>query len=361
VDYFHLHSIAHIRKNQLSGEEEKFCRPDKSKLLFPKPCNYSKLNEQGFVEKDTYVSGEDILIGKVIPIKNNKDYHYRDNSVSLKKNENGFIDDNSITTNSDGYNICKTRIRSFRTPEIGDKFSSRHGQKGTVGMVYRSEDMPFTSSGIIPDIIINPHAIPSRMTIAQLIECILGKVCCETGNIGNGTAFDNISVKNLSEMLTKVGHEKMGNEILYNGFTGEQIHTQIFMGPTYYQRLKHMSSDKIHSRSSGPIVTMTRQPAEGRSSHGGLRFGEMERDCMIAHGTSNFLRERMMDVSDKYSVFICIECNLPAVANPETNTYECKNCNNYKKFKKINIPYSCKLLMQELQCMSIAPRFITNN
>ena len=349
------------RKNQLSGEEEKFCKPDKSKLLFPKPCNYSKLNDDGFIEKDTYVSEEDILIGKVIPIKNNQDYHYRDNSVSLKKNENGFIDDNSITTNSDGYNICKTRIRSFRTPEIGDKFSSRHGQKGTVGMVYRSEDMPFTSSGIIPDIIINPHAIPSRMTIAQLIECILGKVCCETGNIGNGTAFDNISVKNLSEMLTKVGHEKMGNEILYNGFTGEQMHTQIFMGPTYYQRLKHMSSDKIHSRSSGPIVTMTRQPAEGRSSHGGLRFGEMERDCMIAHGTSNFLRERMMDVSDKYSVFICIECNLPAVANPDTNTYECKNCNNFKKFKKINIPYSCKLLMQELQCMSIAARFITND
>ena len=349
------------RKNQLSGEEEKFCRPDKSKLLFPKPCNYSKLNENGFVNKDIYVSEEDILIGKVIPIKNNQEYNYKDNSVSLKKNENGFIDENFITTNSDGYNICKTRIRSFRKPEIGDKFSSRHGQKGTIGMVYNPEDMPFSSSGIIPDIIINPHAIPSRMTIAQLIECILGKVCCETGNIGDGTAFNNINVSTVSELLTKVGHEKMGNEILYNGFTGEQIHTQIFMGPTYYQRLKHMSGDKIHSRSSGPIVTMTRQPAEGRSSHGGLRFGEMERDCMIAHGTSNFLRERMMDVSDKYSIFICTECNLPAVANPCSNTYECKNCNNYKKFKKVNIPYSCKLLMQELQCMSIAPRFIANN
>jgi DNA-directed RNA polymerase II subunit RPB2 len=348
------------RKNQLSGEEEKFCRPDKEKLLFPKPCNYSKLNENGFIDKDTYVSEEDILIGKVIPIKNNLEYNYRDNSVNLKKNENGFIDDNFITTNGDGYNICKTRIRSFRKPEIGDKFSSRHGQKGTIGMVYNPEDMPFTSNGIIPDIIINPHAIPSRMTIAQLIECILGKVCCETGNIGDGTAFNDINVNTISELLTKVGHEKMGNEILYNGFTGEQIHTQIFMGPTYYQRLKHMSGDKIHSRSSGPIVTMTRQPAEGRSSHGGLRFGEMERDCMIAHGTSNFLRERMMDVSDKYSIFICMECNLPAVANPQTNTYECKNCNNYNKFNKINIPYSCKLLMQELQCMSIGPRFLTN-
>ena len=348
------------RKNQLSGEEEKFCRPDKSKLLFPKPCNYSKLNDNGFVDKNTYVNEEDILIGKVIPIKNSNDYNYKDNSISLRKNENGFIDENFITTNGDGYNICKTRIRSFRKPEIGDKFSSRHGQKGTVGMVYNQEDMPFSSNGIVPDIIINPHAIPSRMTIAQLIECILGKVCCETGNIGDGTAFNNVDVNTISNMLTKVGHEKMGNEILYNGFNGEQIHTEIFMGPTYYQRLKHMSGDKIHSRSSGPIVTMTRQPAEGRSSHGGLRFGEMERDCMIAHGTSNFLRERMMDVSDKYSIFICNECNLPAIANPKTNTYECKNCNNYKKFSKVNIPYSCKLLMQELQCMSIAPRFITN-
>ena len=347
------------KKNQLSGEEERFCRPDKSKLLFPKPCNYSKLNEKGFIDKNTYVCEDDILIGKVIPIKNNSQYSYKDNSITLRKNENGFIDENYFTTNSDGYNICKTRIRSFRKPEIGDKFSSRHGQKGTIGMVYKSEDMPFSSSGIIPDIIINPHAIPSRMTIAQLIECILGKVCCETGNIGNGTAFDKIDVNHLSNLLQKCGHEKNGNEILYNGFTGEQLHTQIFIGPTYYQRLKHMSGDKIHSRSSGPIVTMTRQPAEGRSSHGGLRFGEMERDCMIAHGTSNFLRERMMDVSDKYHIFVCIECNLPAIANPRSNTYECKKCNNYRKFKKINIPYSCKLLMQELQCMSIGPRFIT--
>ena len=348
------------RKNQLSGEEEKFCRPDKERLLFPKPCNYSKLNENGFVDPNTYVDENDILIGKIIPLKNEPDYDYRDNSISLKKNEYGYVDDNYITTNSDGYKISKTRIRSFRFPEIGDKFSSRHGQKGTIGMIYDPEDMPFTSDGIIPDIIINPHAIPSRMTIAQLVECILGKVSCITGNIGNATAFDEVSVKNITNMLLNAGHEKNGNEILYNGITGEQIHTQIFMGPTFYQRLKHMSGDKIHSRSSGPIVTMTRQPAEGRSSHGGLRFGEMERDCMIAHGTSSFLKERMMDVSDKYHIFICTECNLPAVANQKTNMYECSKCNNYKKFKRVNLPYSCKLLMQELQCMSIAPRFITD-
>ena len=348
------------KKNQLSGEEEKFRRPDKEKLLFPKPCNYDKINSDGFVDENTYVDDTDILIGKVVPIKGNPDFKYKDNSTTLRRNEKGFVDKNHVTTNGDGYKICKTRIRSFRKPEIGDKFSSRHGQKGTVGMIYPAEDMPFSSSGIIPDIIINPHAIPSRMTIAQLIECILGKVCCETGHFGDGTAFNKITVKDITNMLEKAGHEKNGNEILYNGFTGEQIKTQIFMGPTYYQRLKHMSGDKIHSRSSGPIVTMTRQPAEGRSSHGGLRFGEMERDCMIAHGTSHFLKERMMDVSDKYQVYVCCECNMPAVANPVKNIYECKGCNNYKKFKKIELPYSCKLLMQELQCMNIAPRFLTN-
>jgi len=348
------------KKNQLSGEEEKFCCPDKSRLLYPKPCNYSKLNQNGFVDKDTFVDGNDILIGKVIPTKDTSKYDYKDNSTTLRRNESGYVDENYITTNGDGYRICKTRIRSFRFPEIGDKFSSRHGQKGTVGMVYNSADMPVSSDGIIPDIIINPHAIPSRMTIAQLIECILGKVGCHTGNIGNGTAFDRVSVDNISKMLLKCGHEKHGNEILYSGKTGEQIKTSIFMGPTYYQRLKHMSGDKIHSRSSGPIVTMTRQPAEGRSSHGGLRFGEMERDCMIAHGTANFLKERMMDVSDKYRIFICAECCMPVIANPKNNLYECKKCKNYKKFKQINLPYSCKLLMQELQCMNIGPRFLTN-
>jgi len=349
------------KKNQLSGEEEKFMKPDKEKLLFPKPCNYSKLEENGFVKKDTFVSDNDILVGKIIPIKNNKDYDYKDNSVCIKRNESGNIDSNFISNNGDGYKICKTRIRSFRFPEIGDKFSSRHGQKGTVGMILDPEDMPFTKDGITPDIIINPHAVPSRMTIAQLIECILGKACVENGNIGNGTAFDHISVDNISEILTKYGHEKNGDCVLYNGISGEQIKTKIFMGPTYYQRLKHMSGDKIHSRSSGPVVAMTRQPAEGRSSHGGLRFGEMERDCMIAHGAASFLQERMMKVSDNYNVFICNKCGLTAIFNNKTNIYECKICENYKDFKRINIPYSCKLMFQELECMSIAPRLLTNN
>ena len=344
------------KKNHLSGDEDIFCKPDMEKLLYPKPCNYDKLGHDGFVPKNTYVSDGDVIIGKVIPIKGNKQYNYQDSSVNIRYSEEGYIDDKYINTNSEGYKFCKVRIRSIRIPMIGDKLSSRHGQKGTIGMVYPQEDMPFSKDGITPDIIINPHAVPSRMTIAQLVECILGKSCSELGCVGDATAFNRINVNNISSTLESHGFEGHGNEVLYSGFNGEQMKTSIFMGPTYYQKLKHMSSDKIHSRSSGPIVSMTRQPSEGRSSHGGLRFGEMERDCMIAHGASAFLKERLMDVSDKYSIYVCNKCGLLASGDTKKNMYSCKKCNNYGDFSKCYIPYSCKLLFQELQCMSIYPR-----
>ena len=346
------------KKNQLSGDEEKFCKPDIQNLLYPKPCNYDILNNDGFVSKNTYVTDGDIIIGKTVPIKLNGEKKNRDSSINIKYSEEGYIDDNYINTNSDGYKFCKVKIRSIRIPMIGDKFSSRHGQKGTVGMVYPSEDMPFTKDGIVPDIIINPHAVPSRMTIAQLIECILGKTCTKLGCIGDSTAFNKISVENITNILESQGFEGNGNEVLYNGLNGEQIKTSIFIGPTYYQKLKHMSRDKIHSRTGGPVVSMTRQPAEGRSSHGGLRFGEMERDCMIAHGTSYFLKERLLDVSDKYGIYICNLCGLIPISNPNKQIYECKKCNNYGDFSKAYIPYACKLLFQELQCMSIYPRIL---
>ena len=347
------------KKNQITGEEEIFMKADKMNLLFPKPHNYDKINNNGLINKNIKVNDNDIIIGKVIPNKEkiNSKYKYIDSSTTVRKNEKGFIDNHYLNNNSDGYKICKVKLREHRYPNIGDKFSSRHGQKGTVGMIYNQENMPFTKDGITPDIIINPHAIPSRMTIAQLFENILGKLCCETGNLGDGTAFNKLDFKNLEELLKHYNFDKHGNEILYNGFTGEQIHTDIFIGTTYYQRLKHMSCDKIHSRSTGPIVSMTRQPSEGRASYGGLRFGEMERDCMVAHGATEFLNERMITVSDNYYTYICDKCGLIISANNENNIYECKYCNNYTNIHKVNIPYSCKLLIQELQTMSIAPRF----
>ena len=349
------------KKNHLTGDEDTFCKPDQSKLLYPKPCNYSKLDSDGFVPKNVYVSDGDVIIGKVIPIKNNKAYNYKDSSLNIRYSEEGYIDDKYINTNSEGYKFCKIKIRSIRIPMIGDKLSSRHGQKGTIGMVYPEEDMPFSKDGIKPDIIINPHAIPSRMTIAQLLECIMGKCCSKLGCVGDATAFNKINVKNLSNILESQGFEGKGNEVLYSGFNGEQLKSSIFMGPTFYQKLKHMSCDKIHSRSSGPVVSMTRQPSEGRASHGGLRFGEMERDCMISHGTASFLKERLMDVSDKYSIYVCNLCGLLAISNPKKQVYECKKCENYGDFSKCYIPYSCKLLFQELQCMSIYPRILLEN
>ena len=347
------------KKNQLTGEEDIFCKPNIEEILFPKPCNYNKLEDNGFVKKNTYVNDNDIIIGKIMPTKHER-YKYRDCSVIIKSNEKGYIDSNYIDINSDGYKFSKTRIRDERKPDIGDKFSSRHGQKGTVGMILPHEDMPYSKDGIVPDIIINPHAIPSRMTIAQLMECILGKACTLSGNYGDATIFNNTKIEQISEVLETYKFDKYGNEILYSGITGEQLKTSIFMGPTYYQKLKHMSIDKIHSRSNGPIVSITRQPAEGRSAMGGLRFGEMERDCMISHGSTNFLKERLCDVSDKFVCYICNKCGLIVTSNSQNNIYECKNCKNYSNFNKIIIPYSCKLLFQELMTMSIAPRFITN-
>jgi DNA-directed RNA polymerase II subunit RPB2 len=344
-------------KNQLTGEEDIFCKPDTNKILFPKNSNYDKLSENGFVPENTYVDDNDIIIGKIIPTKHNT-YKYKDTSISMKNNDSGYIDKNYIDTNGDGFKFCKVRIRNTKIPEMGDKFSSRHGQKGTVGMILEQCDMPFTKDGIVPDIIINPHAIPSRMTIAQLLECLLGKTCTMYGYNGDSTAFIDKNISNISNILEDIGFEGKSNEVMYSGINGEQLHTSIFIGPTYYQRLKHMSSDKIHSRASGPIVSMTRQPSEGRSSYGGLRFGEMERDCMISHGASNFLQERFMKVSDKFICYICNECNMTCVNIPCNSDYYCKNCNNYLNFTKINIPYSCKLLFQELQSMSIVPRYI---
>ena len=237
--------------------------------------------------------------------------------------------------------------------------SSRHGQKGTIGNIIPECDIPFTRNGQKPDIIINPHAIPSRMTIGQLKETVLGKVLVELGLFGDGTSFGEFDVKDICKYLLEAGYEAHGNELMYNGLTGEQHECSIFMGPVFYQRLKHMVNDKSHSRSIGPMVNLTRQPAEGRSRDGGLRFGEMEKDAMVSHGAARFTRGRMYDVSDKYSVHVCKKCGLIASYNNEMHIHHCKTCDNRADFAYVEIPYACKLLFQELTTMNIAPRVLT--
>ena len=349
------------KKNQNSGDEEKFCIPNKSNTYNYKLANYDKLNSNGIVKEQVYVKPGDVIIGKTIPHKKKKENNYKDNSIVLKNNEGGHIYKVYMGINGDGYKFCKVQIKNERYPNIGDKFSSRHGQKGTVGMLYRQEDMPFTKEGIVPDIIINPHAIPSRMTIGQLIECILGKTGTVLGMNGDSTPFTDLDPKKISDILSNVcGFEEYGNEVLYNGLTGEQLLVNIFIGPTFYQRLKHMVIDKYHSRSTGPVVLLTRQPAEGRTRDGGLRFGEMERDCIISHGAAAFLKERLLDVSDNYKVYICSKCHMIGSVNEKKNIYKCDHCPNTTLFNEVRIPYACKLLIQELISMSIVPRLITD-
>jgi len=639
-------------KNHSTGEEEIFTNP--TNISSQKPYSYEKLNDDGFVSKNTYVNGNDVIVGKVMPKKANGVITYQDSSLTMKANDDGYIDMNYNGINSEGYKFCKVRIRKNRKPEIGDKCASCSAQKGTIGMIYRHQDMPFTKDGIVPDIIMNPHAIPSRMTIAQLMESIMGKACCHIGAFGDSTPYTDCSVEGITKVLEMSGMEKYGNEILYNGRTGEQIHTDIFIGPTYYQRLKHMVSDKIHcltedhdvltsdgwksireittddkvavlkedrrlvyetpmevhtypeysgmmynirntqidlnateehrmyvcdnqgyqgyqlkkakdivgkcvqykkdcvwdvpdyqfmipnsdkeinmeawllffgkwiasgcdnkvlyqfgshndtedtrniteylcnmtntdtsmpswvwklsskqvrilmksmistnmtlgnskydnmfhvmserladdmmrlcihagwsgikslyeglwkitiikkkntpyanvandkeihssesvyhytgavycisvssevfmvrrngksvwtgnSRgSNGPIVMLTRQPSEGRARSGGLRLGEMERDCFIAHGTSNFLAERMLHVSDNYRVFICKKCGMHANVNTDKGIYSCKYCKNNTDIAQVRMPYAFKLLNQELYSMNVMMRYVCN-
>lgn len=322
-----------------------------------KPYNYDKLSGDGFVPKNTYVNGGDILIGKIMPHKIQGVIHPRDNSHAMKLNDEGNVDMNYIGVNADGYDFAKVRLRHYRKMVIGDKCSSRSAQKGSLGMVYREADMPFSKSGIVPDIIMNPHAIPSRMTMGQLMETLMGKAGCYLGALGDATPFTDCKVGDIAAILEANGMERHGNEILYNGRTGEQIQTEIFIGPTMYQRLKHLVQDKIHSRgSSGPVVYLTRQPAEGRARNGGLRFGEMERDAKLAYGSASFIKEKFLDGSDAYRVFVCRGCGMFCTANPEKGIYKCNACKESSDIVQCRVPYALKLMFQELTTMGIAPR-----
>ena len=356
------------KKNQSSGEEERFGRPDPLMTKQLRNGNYGKLGEDGFVPENTFVNSDDILVGKIVPLRVPTGMvlpagakKYRDVSRTPRNNESGFVDKIFKNRNGEGYSFVKIRMRELRTPEIGDKFSSRHGQKGTVGMILEPEDMPQTASGIIPDIIINPHCIPSRMTIAQLMETLLGKIGCHAGCLGDGTPFNTkMTLDGMAKVLRDdLGLEPYGNEVMYNGHTGRQMETNIFMGPCFYQRLRHCAADKLHSRACGPLVMLTRQPAEGRAREGGLRFGEMERDCVAAHGVMEFTKERFMECSDGFNCYTCRKCGLLAIANPEANIWLCKGCQNTTEFAAIQIPYAYKLLVQELETMNIGSRIFT--
>lgn len=351
-------------EKKIHGDEELRCKPDKTKTKGMKFGNYDKVNNNGVIPENTLVENRDVIISKVLPIKDARNDHtkvmkYEDQSRIYRTKGEAYVDKNYIERNGDGYNFCKVRIRIIRKPVIGDKFSSRHGQKGTIGNIIPECDMPFMANGVKPDIIINPHAIPSRMTIAQLKETLLGKALLELGLFGDGTSFGEFDIKDICKELQNIGYESKGNELMYNGLTGEQIESSIFVGPVFYQRLKHMVADKQHSRSIGPMVNLTRQPAEGRSRDGGLRYGEMERDCMCSHGASRFNKGRLYDASDSFSVHVCKKCGMIAAFNNKQHIHICNTCDNRSDFSYVELPYACKLMFQELITMNIAPRIMT--
>ena len=370
-------TIYHTEKDEdknIIRDEIIRCKPDIANTRNIKMGNYNKIDTDGFIPVNMLVENKDIYIAKKIPIKENKNdptkvLKYDDQSKRFRTSEETYIDLNYTNRNGDGCNFAKTRTRTFRKLHIGDKLVSRSAQKGTCGNIIPECDMPYTASGQRPDLILNPHAIPSRMTIAQLAESLFGSLLLFLGQFGDGTCCGNITIDNIREALSKCGFESNGNVIMYSGFTGEQIETPIFMGTTYYQRLKHMVNDKEHSRSTGQMVNLTRQPGEGRSREGGFRIGEMERDVFIAHGISAFCVDRMYYASDKYQVHVCKQCGLIATYNdgsfnknralPNFTIHKCRSCNNQTDFTCINIPYAEKLLTQELLAMNISTRYIT--
>jgi DNA-directed RNA polymerase II subunit RPB2 len=344
--------------------------------------DYSHLDKWGLIKENTPLDDKMILIGQLTSTSENKDM-YIDNSVKPKKGQLGFVDKSFMTEGEEGFRIAKIRIREERIPAIGDKMASRNGQKGTIGLIIPEEDMPFTADGIRPDLIINPHAIPSRMTIGQLIECLFGKACAMYGAFGDCTAFatKGANTETYGHMLTKVGFHSSGNQLMYNGMNGEQIYSEIFIGPTYYMRLKHMVKDKINYRALGPRTALTRQTVQGRANDGGLRIGEMERDGILAHGASYFLTESYMIRGDQYYMAVCNKSGSIAIYNPSLNLFLSPFADGPLVFNKtiegklvldvfsiygrsfsiVKIPYALKLLIQELQVMNVQMRLITED
>lgn len=344
--------------------------------------DYSELDRYGLIKENTAVDDKKVLIGKVVSNLENPDA-FIDDSVFPKKGQLGYVDKSFITEGEEGFRLSKIRIREERLPGIGDKFCSRCGQKGTVGMIIPERDMPYTKDGIKPDIIINPHALPSRMTIGQLIETLMGKACALYGGFGDCTAFVNNGTKHkkFGELLTLQGFHSSGNQILYDGQTGQQMSSEIFIGPTYYMRLKHMVKDKINYRAQGPRTVLTRQTVQGRANDGGLRIGEMERDGIISHGASKFLEESLMVRGDEYYMAVCNQTGTIAVYNENLNLFlspyadgpiqftniteykaDVVNISKYgKDFSIVRIPYALKLLMHELKTMNIDMKIITED
>jgi len=327
---------------------------------------YRLLEEDGVVASEAPVKGGDILIGKTSPPRFMEEYrefestgpYRRDTSIGVRPSETGVIDTVVMTQSNEGGKMYKIRARDMRTPEIGDKFASRHGQKGILGILARAEDLPYTAEGISPDVLINPHAFPSRMTVGMMMESICGKAGALRGKQFDGSAFVGEKIDEVKPVMDAAGFKYSGKEIMYDGRTGKSFPVEVFIGVVYYQKLHHMVADKIHARARGQVQMLTKQPTEGRARGGGLRFGEMERDCLIAYGASMILKDRLLDESDKADIFVCERCGLVAYHDVKQRKYVCRVCGDKAKVSSVSVAYAFKLLLQEMQSLNIAPRLM---
>jgi DNA-directed RNA polymerase beta subunit len=347
-------------KRYWGGQEDKIGSPDKNVRGYRSEEEYARLAEDGVLPPETAVKSEDVLIGRVSPLRFLSANelmagiaNMRETSVALRHGEVGIVDRVFVTETMNGSRLMKVVVRDQRIPELGDKFASRHGQKGVIGLITPAEDMPFTAGGMIPDVILNPHAIPSRQTIAQLLEIFAGKVGALSGKKIDGSAFKKFDEKKMREMLKELGFHADGKEVMYNGVTGQKYEVEIFVGPLYYLKLDHMVANKLQARSRGPVTLLTRQPTEGKAKEGGLRLGEMEKDCLIAHGAVLTLKERFD--SDKITMPVCRSCGIVAAWDRAKDKWVCPLCGE-SDIVNVDCSYAFKLLLDELKTMLVMPK-----